>query len=849
MGKLKIKLKEQSNNIIDVLPCSLLLTFTFFVFGPLQMYLINKSEFWFELTHILPSIIVSFIIVFIILNLISLLVSKNFKNYYAALLFGIGFALYIQGNFINLDYGVLDGTEIDWNSYGYLGAVNTIFWVLCILSPIILTKILAKQVRKTIKICSLFIVAVQALTIGALLFSTDFSTDKKISVTGDYMFSLSPEKNEIVFILDTFDASYMNNVLEEHPEYKELFSDFTYYNNVIGAYPTTKGALPHILTGEKYDNSVPYSEYIIGAYEKTELYDTLISNGYDVGLYCSKVFISADYADNLINIEKKELQPSSNIKLGLMMYKSTAFSYFPHILKDKFWFYSGDFDQYITISDKKTSAKPYSTDDISFYNSLVEDGLKLDNYNNAFRLYHLLGAHPPYTMTSDLKQNEDGTNAVEESLASLNVVLEYISQLKEAGIYDNTSIIVMGDHGGVEYRHNPMLMVKSANSESEFTISNAPISFDDLLNTMLYLATGNAKYEPNVFSWSENDVRTREYLYYTWDDSWDKDYLPDIYEYTFGGTSIDTLQMNKTGTVYTPNKTIKNYKVEVALGEKLTFPNGGKIQGAFVYGFSLDEGTHIWSLGKKAKLSFALENNKFSRDDQLALILKFKYIYGKSQRIKCFVNGTLIDEKTIKSSSKPILFEFPASLILESDVLEIEFEYPDAFNNPESSESRTLALAFEHMIIDYAKNLLPFIKVGEESIKVDFSENGASDDLINEGWYEQEKNHRWTSEKADITFFSEKAQDYLLTVECLTYSNSGNTHVLYNGEEIALWDKNTKTHKESVILPVQFYDKSGKQTVTFITDDAKSPLESGESKDSRVLGISVKSMTFNVQKP
>ena len=848
MGKLKIKLKEQSNNIIDVLPCSLLLTFTFFVFGPLQMYLINKSEFWFELTHILPSIIVSFIIVFIILNLISLLVSRNFKNYYAALLFGIGFALYIQGNFINLDYGVLDGTEIDWNSYGYLGAVNTIIWVLCILSPIILTKIWAKQVRKTIKICSLFIIAVQALTIGALLFSTDFSIDKKISVTGDYMFSLSPEKNEIVFILDTFDASYMNNVLEEHPEYKELFSDFTYYNNVIGAYPTTKGALPHILTGERYLNNVPFNKYIEEAYKNTILYDTLISNGYDIGINVSKIFLPSNSADIFRNVIDKSAKPTSYMNLGLMMYKSTAFSYFPHILKERFWFYSGDFDKYIDISNNKTASKTLSKDDIVFYNSLIEEGLTFDNDSYAFRVYHLHGVHPPYRMTSQLTYDDNGTSIMEESLGSLNVVLEYISQLKKAGLYDQTSIIVMADHGGVDYRQNPMLMVKAMNNSADFRISSAPISYDDLLNTMLWLATGDDRYEPNVFSWNENDIRIRKYWYYDWDNSWDKDYLPDIYEYITDSSSIDMQKMNKTGTVYTSSGIKNNFFVKVSLGEKLQFPNGGKIQGAFVYGFSSDEGTHIWSLGKKAKLSFALENNKFSRDDQLALILKFKYIYGKSQRIKCFVNGTLIDEKTIKSSSKPILFEFPASLILESDVLEIEFEYPDAFNNPESSESRTLALAFEHMIIDYAKNLLPFIKVGEESIKVDFSENGASDDLINEGWYEQEKNHRWTSEKADIIFLAEKAQDYMITVEYSTYKNSGDTHILYNGEEIALWNKNTDRHTENIVLPAKLFNRGGKQIVTFITDDAKSPLECGESTDNRVLGISLRSIIIEIKK-
>ena len=47
----------------------------------------------------------------------------------------------------------------------------------------------------------------------------------------------------------------------------------------------------------------------------------------------------------------------------------------------------------------------------------------------------------------------------------------------------------MADHGGVDYRQNPMLMVKAMNNSADFRISSAPISYDDLLNTMLWLAT------------------------------------------------------------------------------------------------------------------------------------------------------------------------------------------------------------------------------------------------------------------------------------------------------------------------------------------------------------------------
>lgn len=839
-----IRMRNLINDTLAVMPASFLLSFTFFVFGPLQMYLTNASEFWFKLKHILPTVIVSFFVILTITIALYHIMSRKIKKYYVAMIFGIGLALYLQGNYINLDYGVMDGSKINWSSYGILGVINTVIWVICVVAPAILTIKWPKQLKKVIIASSLFIVAIQVVTVGVLLLNTDTPTSKQIIVTRQGAFSLSPEKNEIIFILDTFDASYMNELLKEYPEYKELFSDFTYYDNVLGTYPTTRGALPHILTGVKYDNSRPYSEYINYAYDKTILYDTLRSKGYDIGLYTSKSFISPKSANNFINIAGGEDVPESNLKLGLMMYKSTAFSYFPHVLKKNFWYYSGDFNKYIDTSGADASTARYSADNIKFYNSLVSEGLSSDNESYAFRLYHLNGVHTPYTMTADITYDKNGTSAMEASLGSLNIVLEYIDQLKMAGIYDNTSIIIIADHGKINMGQNPILMVKQTGIKKEFSITSAPVSFDDLLNTMLYLSTDMSSYQPNIFTWKDGDVRTRQYMHYSWDNSWNSNYLPDIYEYVTTASADDVLQMQKTGKVYSDSGIIENFNVKVNLGEELVFGNKAKIQGAIIYGFSTDERTHIWSIGNRAKLTLVLDEKLTG--DKLAVAIRVLNIYGSSQRMKCYINGKFIDERLVKSIQKPIIFEFPSELVPDSGIIELELEYPDAYDNAGPNDQRILTFAFGQITFDYVENLLNNILVAEDKVIIDFSENGNSNALIDEGWYGQEAKHRWASEKADIKFYSKSNQNYLLAVEYQTYKNSGDTHIIYNGQEIACWESNPKSHTENIALPAEYYNDSGIQTVTFITDDAKSPLECGVSKDARVLGIDVKSISIEV---
>ena len=45
---------------------------------------------------------------------------------YTALIFVFALCFYIQGNYLNSSYGVLDGKTIDWSSYSNYAIVNTI---------------------------------------------------------------------------------------------------------------------------------------------------------------------------------------------------------------------------------------------------------------------------------------------------------------------------------------------------------------------------------------------------------------------------------------------------------------------------------------------------------------------------------------------------------------------------------------------------------------------------------------------------------------------------------------------------------------------------------------------------
>ena len=148
-------------NIILELLCSLLLSFTLFFFGPLEIFLSAPTEFWFSISDILIAL-------------------------------GIGF--YIQGNWTFINYGKMDGTPIDWSNYFGWAVANTIIWILIFAIVFLLN---FKYTKINIYIM-LGIVTIEALTLIVLGISSINSSPKvQFTLTGGEEFQLSSNKNNI----------------------------------------------------------------------------------------------------------------------------------------------------------------------------------------------------------------------------------------------------------------------------------------------------------------------------------------------------------------------------------------------------------------------------------------------------------------------------------------------------------------------------------------------------------------------------------------------------------------------------------------------------------------------------
>ena len=156
----------------------LLITFTIAVFGPLELYCTNSEEFWFSFKEALIMTLILAGVCACVIALVTFLFRGKGREFFGAFLFTIGVGLYVQGNYANINYGILDGTEIDRGAYPIYAVVDTLGWFALIIGLLILFFKNKKWFKNVQTYASLYIVAIEVFTLCFLIFTSDATTQK-----------------------------------------------------------------------------------------------------------------------------------------------------------------------------------------------------------------------------------------------------------------------------------------------------------------------------------------------------------------------------------------------------------------------------------------------------------------------------------------------------------------------------------------------------------------------------------------------------------------------------------------------------------------------------------------------
>lgn len=543
--------------IKELLP-AYIITFVFcymlFVFEPLLMYSTNQLDFWFDLALMAGPMLIGFAIFFLgssaVLTAAFLInkaiVKEKEPTAYRVItieLFFAFFAVYIQGNFLAGDLPALDGSVIDWTRFNKNDFITLTVWL--ILGGLAIFLLLKFGVNSTLKYVSAAAVVVFImLTISlvtALISYNAFVRKNSIITTNIDFDSISSEKNFVVLLNDAIGSSEFASVLEENPEYKKVFEDFTYFPDTLGCYPCTRDTIPLILSGELNKNEMDFDEFSSQALNKSPFFKELTDKGYDINLYEAELIW---YGSKNFNINNSAVY--ENYRLPFKSFfreemKYILFKYLPYRYKRYSNIESMDFNGLV---DK------YIWDNRTVYGLVKNTPTLKKTSGKSFRLVHTEGAHIPFQYDKDLNILDDYGTYEQKIEATITMLNAYIERLKANGTYDNTVIIIMADHGNTNLnsstdmlvRANPMFMVKGINERHEFAVSEKPLSYLDLMDIYSKLLDDKTAEEATA------DIPDKRERYFMWYRNYRLEHH--IKEYVVTDKAWEWQKFKKTGKEY-----------------------------------------------------------------------------------------------------------------------------------------------------------------------------------------------------------------------------------------------------------------------------------------------------------
>ena len=809
----------------------LCLIFTFFGYGPAELYLSNKGseEFWFAYSEILwPIVIISLATFVIIMGLLMVLPTKWY-HIVMAVIIAVTALLLLQALFLPNNYGSLNGEQIDWGQYTGRLIYNTAIWLAVIAGVIFWSVRDWRGFRKIMQFAAAIILLIQVTTLVTTGFTNpDNQAEKDVEnvyLTTNNLYTVSEEKNTIVFVLDAFDSQIMCDLLEEYPdELHASYKDFTFYHNTSGGATRTKYAIPFILTGKTNDTGGTYAEYLKKSFEKSPLFQELRTEKYNTGFYTEYGYVDRTQTEAIDNLSSGgRMHATSQWGLSQSMLKMTAFKYAPHILKSVFWMYSFELAQW-RGGDENQNTEPYKMDDIRFYNTLQENGLIVKDKQPSFRFIHLKGAHDPYTMDENMNKVDMHQGDVHnQCLGVLRIVSLYIQLLKQNNLYENSNIIIMADHGNRDYEQNPLFMVKTAGTNTDFIMSDIRLSYCDVSAMIADALRGGLDVEGNYI---EDGIR-RFYVGKNNNDTYK------ITEYASDGNAYDPGSYYSTGKVYEPTgKDDKTYH----LGDVVYFGdrNGATAQKYFVKGFSYVDPDYVWSNGNEAELQFDLGNVQ----NNLLITFDYRTVMNGFQRCYLYAEDSLIASfSTTKGGIKS--FIIPADIIKDG-ILNIRMLLPDCYNpvtHGTGTDNRELGIGFYSLQIDKTNESFEVekqitIKKYDPGTEITFGENGNMSDYAISGISQD----HWTSSKTVTIHFDEiqADADLKLNMAYNTYGEKQHVVIFANGETIADYTAAGSEEKEWTIS--QMLLTNGTLKLEISLPDAKKP----DNGDQRELALWMK---------
>lgn len=440
---------------------------------------------------------------------------------------------YLQANIILWQVEIAGGTLLGYNS-----------WDGRVLIELLLYGILIGLVWRfsqffytnTVKICFILIVV---QIIGFLpnymagsesLFYSNYETIPEnqllreckyatfVNENGKYHFS--NKSNVIIVILDTLGENYFEGACKNSGgKLQQAFCDFTHFSRLISPNPWTYTAVPMLMTGSDIfeDKLATNDSYFVkkekAYHEKWNLFEQCSKAGYR----CDVVtFFNLPYPVHKGWIANIESIRSSHCQLSMLfqdrLIPLTFYRLSPLLLKKPVYLLAQQYGWTTYLAIQKYLMKTpgittiWATGDMIGFSDLEQSKIQeqqekirinTDSFfwnlkpnfqidaQKQFFVFHLQSVH----VHGIDKSSYDREHYVQLARHDLERTVRFLEMLKERNIYDNSYIVLCGDHGSYrepEFHKNPFMLIKKPQQRHNVMAENdTPILLRDIAPTIL----------------------------------------------------------------------------------------------------------------------------------------------------------------------------------------------------------------------------------------------------------------------------------------------------------------------------------------------------------------------------
>lgn len=518
------------------------LVYTLGVVTPLEIVATSLDSFVFGAGPVAGPLVVFALVLIVVGALLLSLVRGRAFTVTVSVVAALAVACFVQSTFLNTGLPVADGKPVPWDDYTKITVVSSLVWIALVAGAVPFALAKGRSAKTMACVLSVVLVLVQSVGLASTwsdqqraldeLGSGSTVWDGKPLVTTEGISELSDKDNVVMFVLDTLDNKYLDQVLERYPDALDGFTGFTRYANSSGVMIPTRFAMSSLITGQHLDESdaaygnAKITEWYSG---DNNLVDAMGSLGFGVNVYATDLPQGVGPLQGRVgNIHRIDFS-APFWPTVTELWKCSLYRESPWAAKPPFWFYSGDVvGTLMGDSSGNGSNTPFKLDDEAYIDAVRSEGLSfgddVEGETGTYRLIHMMGSHYPITLTADGKRVEEGqTDYVDQTRGALLGVEAYLDELRRLGIYDQTTVIVTADHGEwyladeISEPSSPFLLVKPAETAEQaaqpLKVSHAPVSQRDLPATLL-----KAMGDPNYSDWGravdeigEDEQRTRLY--------------------------------------------------------------------------------------------------------------------------------------------------------------------------------------------------------------------------------------------------------------------------------------------------------------------------------------------------